>query len=236
MQTNRGSFDISNVFFLRNTFSSFCIRFRESSRKGTINKSVFAGVIRLSTFLPVIPPVCDKHISDTEYREQRDTSDIVSFLFVFPLLVKLVCIFYIYMLNGTLCVITIHPREKLLLLSSSNYRPMEEAYSERNTHLSTREQCLLSSKTYPLDTTRLSIYSRTCPICMRLLSYFCHSKLFQPSTLFCTTRSLIRKKVMIDNLSECSLLKGTRSSLRSCHELIKRIFSLFSTDAKNLES
>lgn len=44
------------------------------------------------------------------------------------------------------------------------------------------------------------------------------------------------QKVKIDNLSECSLLKGTRSSLRSYHELIKRIFSLFSTDTKNLES
>lgn len=103
MQTNRESFDISNVFFLRNTFSSFCIRFRESSRKGTINKSVFAGVIRLSTFLPVILPVCDKHISDTEYREQRDTSDVVSFLLVFPLLIKLVCIFYIHVERYFVC-------------------------------------------------------------------------------------------------------------------------------------
>lgn len=50
MQTNRGSFNISNVFFPRDAFSSLCIRFRESSGKRTINKSVFARLIRLVTF------------------------------------------------------------------------------------------------------------------------------------------------------------------------------------------
>lgn len=57
MQTNRGSFNISSVFFPRDAFSSLCIRFRESWGKRTINKSVFARLIRLVTFLSTcLPP------------------------------------------------------------------------------------------------------------------------------------------------------------------------------------
>lgn len=57
MQTNRGSFNISSAFFPRDAFSSLCIRFRESWGKRTINKSVFARLIRLVTFLSTcLPP------------------------------------------------------------------------------------------------------------------------------------------------------------------------------------
>ena len=120
MQTNRGSFNISSVFFPRDAFSSLCIRFRESWGKRTINKSVFARLIRLVT--STLP---------SRFRFPRETG----------------FAYFNNILNGTLCVTAIHRRKELPpFLLCQIIEPWNKLTP--NTHLSIREQCPLSKEAY----------------------------------------------------------------------------------------
>ena len=150
MQTNRGCFNISSAFFPRDTYPSFCIRFCKSLGKRTINKSVFASLIRLLASIAVIPLA-----RDTNIYKRAAASEIVPFFLVFPLLVKLVCSFQ-QAPRTVLCALKrficekrssfvlrqiVEPRRKLMADGTRAYRLENNVHCQAKLIHSTAAEC-----------------------------------------------------------------------------------------------